>query len=175
MMTNVQEIPELDPNMFVVKRDGREEECHFDKITSRIKKLCFGLDTKYMSTLSITWKVVHGMYSGISTVELDTLAAEVAASMITKHPDYGILAARIAISNLHKETHKKFSDTIEALYIYVNPETNKMCPMISEEVYNVVMENKDRLDGAIISSRDFEYNYFGFKTLECTYLLKING
>ena len=106
MMANVQEIPELDPNMFVVKRDGREEEFHFDKITSRIKNLFFGLDAKYISTLSITWKVIHGMYSDISTVELDTLAAEVASSMTTKHPDYGILTARIAISSLHKETKK---------------------------------------------------------------------
>lgn len=174
-MANVNEMPELDGNIVVIKRDGREEECHFDKITSRLKKLCFGLDMKYISTISITWKVIHGMYSGIKTVELDTLAAEVAASMTTKHPDYGRLAARIAISNLHKETHKKFSDTIEELYNYINPEINKKCSMVSDELYKIVKENKDRLDGAIISSRDFEYNYFGFKTLERSYLLKVNG
>lgn len=165
---------ELDPNMFVVKRGGREEECHFDKITSRVKKLCFGLDMKYISPYAITHKVIHGMYAGITTVELDTLAAEISASMTTKHPDYGILAARIAISNLHKETEKKFSDVISALYDYMNPEINKRCPMVSEETYNIVQANKERLDGAIISSRDFEYNYFGFKTLERSYLLKIN-
>lgn len=166
---------ELDANMFVIKRGGRQEECHFDKITSRIKKLCFGLDMKYISPYAITWKVIRGMYPGITTVELDTLAAEVAASMTTKHPDYALLAARIAISNLHKETKKKFSDTIADLYNYVSPEINMNCPMVSEEVYQIVQRNKERLDGAIISSRDFEYHYFGFKTLERSYLLKING
>lgn len=167
--------PELDGNMFVLKRGGRKEECHFDKITSRIKKLCFGLDLKYVSPYAITKKVIHGMYAGITTVELDTLAAEIAAAMTTKHCDYGILAARIAISNLHKETRKKFSDVIEDLFHYINPEINKCCPMVSQETYDIVMANKERLDGAVISGRDFEYNFFGFKTLERSYLLKING
>lgn len=175
MNISSQPIPEFDPNLFVVKRSGQHEECHFDKITSRIKKLCFGLEMKFISVYAITMKVIHGIYPGITTVELDTLAAEIAASMTTRHPDYGILAARIAISNLHKETHKRFSDTVEALYKYVNPEINKWSPMLSEETYNIVMANKERLDGAVISTRDFEYNYFGFKTLERSYLLKINN
>jgi len=173
---NVQTTPDFDSNMFVLKRDGRQEECHFDKITSRIKKLCFGdINMKYVSPYAVTLKVIQGMYSGITTVELDTLAAEISASMTTKHVDYGKLAARIAISNLHKETKKKFSDTIHDLYTYVNPEIKKPCPMISKETYEIVQENKEKLDGAIISGRDFEYNYFGFKTLERSYLLRING
>lgn len=176
MASQTPQSPEFDSNMFVVKRDGREEECHFDKITSRIKKLCFGdMNMKYVSPYAITLKVIQGMYSGITTVELDTLAAEIAASMTTKHVDYGRLAARIAISNLHKETKKKFSDTITDLYEYINPEINKHCPMVSEETYKIVQANKEKLDGAIVYSRDFEYNYFGFKTLERSYLLRING
>lgn len=166
---------ELDANMYVLKRGGRVEECHFDKITSRIKKLCYGLDTKYVSPYQITLKVIQGMFPGITTVELDTLAAEIAASMTTKHPDYAVLAARIAVSNLHKETHKAFSDTIEDLYNYVNPETGKKCPMISDETYEVVTKNKEKLNSAIIYNRDFEYHYFGFKTLQRSYLLKINN
>lgn len=175
-MASQTQSPEFDSNMFVVKRDGRGEECHFDKITSRIKKLCFGdMNMKYVSPYAITLKVIQGMYSGITTVELDTLAAEIAASMTTKHVDYGRLAARIAISNLHKETKKKFSDTITDLYEFINPEINKHCPMVSEETYKIVQANKEKLDGAIVYSRDFEYNYFGFKTLERSYLLRING
>merc|ERR1712013_37481 len=120
--------PELDADMYVFKRNGAREECHFDKITSRIKKLCYGLNTEFISPYAITCKVIQGMFSGITTVELDTLAAEIAASMTTKHPDYARLAARIAISNLHKETKKKFSETIADLYNYVNPEIKKSCP-----------------------------------------------
>jgi len=169
--------PPTTPNadMFVLKRGGVREECHFDKITTRIKKLCFGLNMTFISPHAITWKVIHGMYAGITTVELDTLAAETAASMTTKHPDYALLAARIAVSNLHKETKKKFSETIEDLYTYVNPETEKVSPMVSDETYRIVQANKEKLDGAVIYSRDFEYHYFGFKTLERSYLLKING
>jgi len=166
---------ELDANMYVLKRGGRVEECHFDKITSRIKKLCYGLDTKYVSPYQITLKVIQGMFPGITTVELDTLAAEIAASMTTKHPDYAVLAARIAVSNLHKETHKAFSDTIEELYRYENPESGKLCPMISDETYETVMKHKEKLNSAIIYNRDFEYHYFGFKTLQRSYLLKVNN
>ncbi|GCC20520.1 hypothetical protein chiPu_0019082 [Chiloscyllium punctatum] len=123
----------------------------------------------------ITMKVIQGLYSGVTTVELDTLAAETAATMTTKHPDYAILAARIAVSNLHKETKKVFSEVMEDLYNYVNPLTNSHSPMISKETLEIVLENKDRLNSAIIYDRDFSYNYFGFKTLERSYLLKING
>lgn len=108
-------------------------------------------------------------------MELDNLAAETAAYMTTKHPDYAILAARIAISNLHKETTKQFSQVVEDLYRYVNPKTDKLASMISDDVYKVVQANAERLNSAIIYDRDFSYNYFGFKTLERSYLLKING
>ncbi|ASK51250.1 Ribonucleotide reductase large subunit [Eptesipox virus] len=160
--------------MFVIKRNGKKENVMFDKITSRIQKLCYGLSS-FVDAIQITMKVVQGLYSGITTVELDNLASEISATMTTKHPDYAVLAARIAISNLHKETKKNFSDVIIDLYNYINPYTNKHAPMVSETVYNIVMENKDILNSSIIYDRDFSYNYFGFKTLEKSYLFKINN
>ncbi|XP_061596890.1 ribonucleoside-diphosphate reductase large subunit-like [Cololabis saira] len=161
--------------MHVVKRDGREETVSFDKITSRIQKLCSGLNSDFVDPTQITMKVIQGIYSGVTTVELDTLAAETTATLTTRHPDYAILAARIAVSNLHKETKKVFSDVMEDLYTYVNPLNQRHSPMISQETLNVVLENKDRLNSAISHDRDFSYNFFGFKTLERSYLLKING
>ncbi|XP_067889092.1 ribonucleoside-diphosphate reductase large subunit isoform X2 [Heterodontus francisci] len=161
--------------MFVIKRDGRQERVMFDKITSRIQKLCYGLNPDFVDPAQITMKVIQGLYSGVTTVELDTLAAETAATMTTKHPDYAILAARIAVSNLHKETKKVFCEVMEDLYNYVNPLSSCHSPMISKETLDIVLENKDRLNSAIIYDRDFSYNFFGFKTLERSYLLKING
>ncbi|XP_046388894.1 ribonucleoside-diphosphate reductase large subunit [Ischnura elegans] len=161
--------------MFVVKRDGRKEEVHFDKITSRIQKLCYGLNMDFVDPPSITLKVISGLYSGVTTVELDNLAAETAATMTTKHPDYAILAARIAVSNLHKETKKTFSEVMDDLFKMVNPATRTNTPMISEYHHGVIMKNAEQLNSAIIYDRDFSYNYFGFKTLERSYLLKING
>ncbi|XP_004076524.1 ribonucleoside-diphosphate reductase large subunit [Oryzias latipes] len=161
--------------MHVIKRDGRREAVSFDKITSRIQKLCYGLNSDFVDPAQITMKVIQGLYSGVTTVELDTLAAETAATLTTKHPDYAILAARIAVSNLHKETKKVFSDVMEDLYNYVNPLNKRHSPMISKETLEIVLENKDRLNSAIIYDRDFSYNFFGFKTLERSYLLKING
>ncbi|KAL1139882.1 hypothetical protein AAG570_006859 [Ranatra chinensis] len=154
---------------------GRREEVHFDKITSRIQKLCYGLNAEYIDPVEITMKVISGLYPGVTTVELDNLAAETAATMTTKHPDYAILAARIAVSNLHKETKKVFSDVIDDLYKMVRGKTGEPMPMISESHYKIIMDNADRLNSSIIYDRDFNYNYFGFKTLERSYLLKING
>ncbi|KAG7278359.1 hypothetical protein CRUP_024604 [Coryphaenoides rupestris] len=147
----------------------------FDKITSRIQKLCYGLNSDFVDPTQITMKVIQGLYSGVTTVELDTLAAEITATLTTKHPDYASLAARIAVSNLHKETKKVFSDVMEDLYNYINPLNSRHSPMISKETLDIVLENKDRLNSAIIFDRDFSYNFFGFKTLERSYLLKING
>lgn len=147
----------------------------FDKITSRICKLCYGLKEDYVDPIDITMKVVSGVYSGVTTSELDTLAAETAASMTTKHPDYATLAARIAVSNLHKETTKTFSDVMAALYAHVNPKNKKHSPLISKQTYDIIMKNADVLNSAIIYDRDFSYSYFGFKTLERSYLLKLNG
>ncbi|CAG9578873.1 unnamed protein product [Danaus chrysippus] len=161
--------------LYVLKRDGRMEEVHIDKITSRIKKLCYGLNMDFVDPVSITLKVISGIYSGVTTVELDNLAAETAATMTTDHPDYAILAARLAISNLHKETKKHFSDVMTDLYNIINPYTKKRSPMISDFHYEIIMKNKDRLDSAIVYDRDFKYNYFGFKTLERSYLLRINN
>ncbi|KAI8804101.1 ribonucleotide reductase alpha subunit [Cladochytrium replicatum] len=161
--------------MFVVKRDGRRERVAFDKITSRINKLCYGLDMNYVDPAQVAQKVISGVYQGVTTVELDNLAAETAAYLTTKHPDYALLAARIAVSNLHKETKKLFSSVVEDLYNYLHPKTKKPAPMISKETYKSVMKNVDRLNSAIIYDRDFNYNYFGFKTLERSYLLRLNG
>merc|ERR1712088_202502 len=161
--------------MVVLKRDGRSETVHFDKITSRIEKLCYGLASEYLDIPAITLKVINGLYPGVTTVELDNLAAEMAATMTTKHPDYALLAARIAVSNLHKETKKRFSDVVTDLFSMTCPKTGKKVPMISEQHNKIIQDNKDRLDSAIVYDRDFEYQYFGFKTLERSYLLKING
>ncbi|XP_035229028.1 ribonucleoside-diphosphate reductase large subunit-like [Stegodyphus dumicola] len=138
---------------------GRKESVMFDKITSRIQKLCYGLSMDYIDPPAITMKVINGLYPGVTTVELDNLAAEIAATMTTKHPDYAILAARIAISNLHKETKKSFSSVISDLYNMKNSKTGKLSPMISEATYKVVMENADKLNSTIIYDRDFSYNY----------------
>lgn len=160
---------------YVIKRDGRKEPTMFDKITSRISKLCYGLDMNYVDPAAITMKVIAGIFPGITTVQLDELAAETSASMTTCHPDYAILAARIAVSNLHKETKKNFSDVIADLRHMVDPKNGQPTPMINEEIYGIVQEHADRLNSAIIYDRDFHYNYFGFKTLYRSYLLKIGG
>ncbi|KAH7906714.1 ribonucleotide reductase [Hygrophoropsis aurantiaca] len=160
---------------YVFKRDGRREQVQFDKITARINKLCYGLDLDYVDPIEVTQKVIAGVYQGVTTVELDNLAAETAAYLTTKHPDYAVLAARIAISNLHKETKKSFSQVVKDLYTYVNPKNGKLSSMISDETYNIVQANAALLDSAIIYNRDFSYNYFGFKTMERSYLLRING
>lgn len=164
----------LKPNrMYVYKRDGRKEEVHLDKITSRIQKLCYGLNMDFVDPVAITLKVISGIYSGVTTQELDNLAAETAATLTTEHADYAILAARLAISNLHKETKKHFSDVMHDLYTMENEYLKTKSPMISDFHYKVIMENADRINSAIIYDRDFGYNYFGFKTLERSYLLKI--
>lgn len=161
--------------MYVLKRDGRQEPVMFDKITSRIQKLCYGLNMDFIDPPAITLKVINGLYSGVTTVELDNLAAETAATMTTKHPDYAVLAARIAVSNLHKETKKSFSEVMEDLYNMIDNKTGNRMPMLSEHYYKIIMNHADKLNSAIIYDRDFSYNYFGFKTLERSYLLKING
>ncbi|KAJ6504623.1 ribonucleotide reductase alpha subunit [Mycena vitilis] len=160
---------------FVYKRDGRKEKVFFDKITTRIEKLIYGLDQNYVNPIEVTQKVVAGVYNGITTMELDNLAAETAAYLTTKHPDYAILAARIAISNLHKETKKSFSAVISDLHNFVNPKTGKPASLIAKDTYDVIMANAATLDAAIIYNRDFNYNYFGFKTLERSYLLRLDG
>ncbi len=160
--------------MNVIKRDGRKEPIMFDKITARVRKLCYGLN-ELVDPVKISMRVIEGLYDGVTTSELDNLAAEVAATMTTSHPDYARLAARISVSNLHKNTKKSFSEVMKDLYEYVNPRTGKKAPLLSDEVYDVIMANADDLDSTIIYNRDFGYDYFGFKTLERSYLLKLNG
>lgn len=160
--------------MYVVKRDGHKEPVMFDKITDRIKKLCYGLND-LVDPVKVAMRVIEGLYDGVTTSELDNLAAETAASMTIAHPDYAQLAARIAISNLHKNTKKSFSETMTDMFYYVNPRTNQESPLLSEEVFEVIKNNAAFLDSHVIYNRDFNYDYFGFKTLERSYLLKING
>ncbi|MBT31298.1 MAG: ribonucleoside-diphosphate reductase subunit alpha [Thalassobius sp.] len=161
--------------MYVIKRDGRRESVKFDKITARIEKLCYSLDQRYISPIEIAKKVINGLYDGVTTVELDNLAAETAATLATTHPDYAQLAARIAISNLHKVTSKSFSNTMKRLYTYIDPTNGENAPMISKEAYEVIRKNAAKLDESIIYNRDYNFDYFGFKTLERSYLLKVNG
>jgi ribonucleoside-diphosphate reductase alpha chain len=160
--------------MYVVKRDGHKEPVMFDKITDRIKKLCYGLN-ELVDPVKVAMRVIEGLYDGVSTSELDNLAAETAASMTIAHPDYAQLAARVAISNLHSNTKKSFSETMKDMYHYVNPRNGQEAPLLSDEVFNVILENAEFLDSHIIYNRDFNYDYFGFKTLERSYLLKLNG
>ncbi|MBL0736668.1 ribonucleoside-diphosphate reductase subunit alpha [Flavobacterium sp. GN10] len=160
--------------MYVVKRDGHREPVMFDKITERIKKLCYGLN-ELVDPVKVAMRVIEGLYDGVSTSELDNLAAETAASMTIAHPDYAQLAARIAISNLHSNTKKSFSETMKDMYHYVNPRNGQDAPLIADDVYKVIQDNAAFLDSHIIYTRDFNYDYFGFKTLERSYLLKING
>ena len=160
--------------MYVVKRDGRKEPVMFDKITARVRKLCYGL-SDLVDPVKVAMRVIEGLYDGVTTSELDNLAAEIAATLTTAHPDYAKLAARISVSNLHKNTKKSFSETMKDLYEYINPRTGKKAPLLSDEVYEVIKNNAEKLDSTIIYNRDFGYDYFGFKTLERSYLLKLNG
>ena len=161
--------------MLVVKRDGTTESVKFDKITARVQKLCYGLEPAHVDPVKVAMKVIEGLYDGVTTTILDNLAAETAASLTTNHPDYALLASRIAVSNLHKNTTKSFSKTIEELYNYIDPKTNQPAKLIADDVFEIVMANAQILDSTIIYDRDFGYDYFGFKTLERSYLLKING
>lgn len=161
--------------MFVLKRDGRKEAVQFDKITARIQKLCYSLNSDLVDPIDVAKKVIEGLYDGVTTSELDNLAAETAASLTTKHPDYALLASRIAVSNLHKNTTKSFSGTMKMLYEYFDPKAQKEAPLIADDVYEIIEKNKDILDSSIIYDRDFGFDYFGFKTLEKSYLLKVNG
>ncbi len=160
--------------MYVLKRDGRKEVVKFDKITARVNKLCYGLNPLVVPE-KVAMRVIEGLYDGVTTSELDNLAAEVAATNAITHPDYALLASRIAVSNLHKNTKKSFSDTMKDLYEYIDPKTNEKAPLLSDEVYEIIKENAETLDSNIIYDRDFRYDFFGFKTLERAYLLRLNG
>lgn len=161
--------------MYVLKRDGRRESVKFDKITSRIERLCYGLEPNFVQPIEVAMKVVSGIYDGVTTTELDGLASETAASMTTKHPDYATLAARIAISNLHKNTLKSFSGTMKMLYQYKDPKTGENASLLGVDTWKVIQKNAALLDSTIIYDRDYGYDYFGYKTLEKSYLLKLNG
>ncbi|WP_370090097.1 ribonucleoside-diphosphate reductase subunit alpha [Ekhidna sp.] len=161
--------------MLVVKRDGRRESVKFDKITARIEKLCYGLNADYVKPVEIAKKVIDGLYDGVSTIELDNLAAETAATMTTRHPDFAKLAARISISNLHKVTETSFSNTMKRMYEYINPKTGENAALLSKEVYGIIRKNAKRLDDAVDYDRDYNYDYFGYKTLERSYLMKLDG
>ena len=160
--------------MYVVKRDGRKEAVKFDKITARTVKMCYGLDP-LVSPEAVAMKVIEGIYDGVSTTDLDNLAAEVAAAKTIDHPDYALLASRIAVSNLHKETKKSFSEVIEDMHAYIDPKTGQKAALVADDVHKIIMDNKELLDSSIIYDRDFRYDYFGFKTLTRSYLMKLDG
>jgi len=161
--------------MQVIKRDGKKESVKFDKITARMEKLCYSLDRRFVSAVDVAKKVIEGLYDGVTTTELDNLAAETAASLTVKHPDYALLASRIAVSNLHKNTTKSFSATMENLYNCIDSKTGKHLPLLADDVWQIVQDNAELLDSTIIYDRDYGFDYFGFKTLEKSYLLKLDG
>lgn len=161
--------------MFVVKRNGKKESVKFDKITARVEKLCYGLDRRFVNSIDVAKKVIEGLYDGVTTTELDNLAAETAASLTVKHPDYALLASRIAISNLHKNTIKSFSETMKLLYECRDAKAGKAAPLLADDVWEVIQQNHELLDSTIIYDRDYAFDYFGFKTLEKSYLLKVDG
>ena len=160
--------------MYVLKRDGHKESVKFDKITARVSKLCYGLNP-IVDPLKIAMKVIEGVYDGVTTSELDNLAAEISATNATTHPDYALLASRIAVSNLHKNTKKSFSQVMTDLYYYLDPKTGANAGLLADDVYKVILDNAPLLDSTIIYDRDFNFDYFGFKTLERSYLLKLHG
>lgn len=161
--------------MYVIKRNGKQEAVHFDKITARIHKLVYGLSVDEKDVIEIAKKVIQGIYDNVTTTELDNLAAETAAAYTTVHPDFAVLAARISVSNLHKNTLKSFSKTAKLLYDYIDPVTNTRAPLLSEETYDIIRNNADEIDSSIIYDRDYNFDYFGFKTLERSYLIRTNG
>ena len=161
--------------MYVIKRDGKKEPVKFDKITARIERLCYGLNPALVDPIDVAKKVIEGLYDGVTTSELDNLAAETAASLTTKHPDYALLASRIAVSNLHKNTIKSFSETMRRLHGYIDLKAGKNASLIADDVWEVIEKNAEVLDSTIIYDRDFGFDYFGFKTLEKSYLLKLDG
>jgi ribonucleoside-diphosphate reductase alpha chain len=160
--------------MYVIKRNGKTESVKFDKVTARIEKLSYSL-SPMVNPIDVAKKTIEGIYEGVATTDLDNLAAETAASLTITHPDYAILASRIAVSNLHKNTIKSFSQTVRNLYNYVDKATGKKLPLIAEDVMQIIEEHAELLDSTIIYDRDFAFDYFGFKTLEKSYLLKIDG
>jgi ribonucleoside-diphosphate reductase alpha chain len=161
--------------MKVVKRNGKKESVNFQKIFNRIKKQTYGLNSRFVDPHEIAIKVMGGLYDGVTSRELDELASQTAATHTAKHPDYAILASRLAITSHHKDTSKSFSETVEKLYNYTDPKTGEKAGMISDEVYQIVKDNASTIDEAIIYDRDFNLDYFGFKTLMRSYLLKMDG
>jgi ribonucleoside-diphosphate reductase alpha chain len=161
--------------MQVIKRNGQSEDVSFDKIKRRIEHLCNGLDLRYVNSIEICKKVIQGLYDGVKTTVLDNLASETAATMATQHPDYAILAARIAVSNLHKNSNKSFSKTMKALHEYIDPKTGENAQLISNETFAIIWKNRKVFDTAIKHENDYEFDYFGFKTLERSYLLRMHG
>src|ERR1700753_3843610 len=161
--------------MFVIKRSGKQESVKFDKITARIEKLCYGLDRRFVNAVDVAKKVIEGLYDGVTTTELDNLAAKTAASLTVKHPDYALLASRIAVSNLHKNTTKSFSETMKLLYECCDSKTGKHVPLLADDIWEIIQNNAELLDSTIIYDRDYGFDYFGFKTLEKSYLLKVDG
>jgi ribonucleoside-diphosphate reductase alpha chain len=159
---------------FVIKRNGKKESVKFDKVTARIQKLSYGL-SPLVNIIDVAKKTIEGIYEGVLTTELDNLAAETAASLTIVHPDYAILASRIAVSNLHKNTTKAFSEVMRSLHQYIDPITGKSKPLIADDVMAIINDNADILNSTIIYDRDYAFDYFGFKTLEKSYLLKIDG
>ena len=161
--------------MEVIKRSGARESIKFDKVSARIKRMTYGLNTSFVDYSEVAMKAIGGLYNGVTTEEVDRLVSETAASLASVHPDYSILAARIAVSSLHKESNKHFSEAMMNLHSFKDETTGETTGFLSDETWGVIKKNAKKLDSMIVDDRDFSFDFFGFKTLERSYLLKING
>ena len=161
--------------MQVVNRKGEREDVRFDAILDKLRRLSEGLDPNWVDPANLTKLTIEGLYDGVTTRELDQLAAETAASLVSHHPDYSKLAARICVDDLHRSTKEVFTDVITDLREYIDPESKLHAPLISEGVYEIIMANAEVLNNHIDYNRDYNYDYFGFKTLERSYLLRLDG
>lgn len=156
-------------SMKVVKRDGKKEDVSFDKVLQRIRKAAKGLQ---VNPDALAQQVLGQIIDGLRTSELDELSAQLAASLCTNHPDWGVLASRIAISNHHKETLNSFTAVVEKLASQAMPKTGEKTSIIHPELLEAVRKHGAAIDARINYDRDYLFDYFGFKTLEKSYLLK---
>ena len=161
--------------MFVITRSGKREPVQFDKITHRISQLLYGLDSEFVDASQVAKRTIQGLFDGITTEELDNLSAEVSAYLTSSHPDYARLAGRIAVANLHRSTSDSFMETLDKLWNFTPDYSGEKTPLISQDLYDFATQHKDRISAEIAYSRDFEFDYFGFKTLERSYLLKVHN
>ena len=159
-------------SMYVLKRNNEREEVSFDKIIKRIQK--YSKDLTKLNAIELAQQIIAQIYDGIPTYKIDELTAEICAAKTTLHPDYGKLASRISISNHNKNTSPSYSEVIQVLWDNKDV-LGEHCPLINKRLYDMVMYHKNKINATLDYEKDFNYDYFGFKTLERAYLMRING